>query len=96
MPGTFHTEVLTYKNLGYKIFLLDINFQNPISINSSVYAKVKSKGKDYSLKCSAHPDHFYCERTGETTEKDEELLITAERSSQKGIEIKYLLPLERN
>jgi hypothetical protein len=95
MPGAFHTEVLTYKNLGYKIFLLDINFENPTSISSFVKAKVKSKGIETPLKCNAHPDHFYCEKTNGFTDSDEELFITAERKAAKGTEVRYILPLER-
>jgi hypothetical protein len=96
MPGAFHTEIISYQDTGFKIYLLDINFENPIVSNSSVKAKIKSKGIETALNCKGDKDHFYCAKTSGSVTGAEELYILAERNNAKGIEIKYQLPLKEN
>lgn len=96
MPGPFHTEILNYQDKGFKVYLLDMNFENPVSKNSSVKAKIKTKEKEISLTCTPHPDHFYCEKNSSNIKNEVELSILAERNFAKGIEIKYQLPLKEN
>ncbi|TGM42416.1 hypothetical protein EHQ92_16630 [Leptospira biflexa] len=93
MPGAFHTEVLVYKNLGFKVYLLDINFENPTSKNSDVNAIIVNAGKEVRLKCSGHPDHFYCELPKGASLDTGELLLNPVWKGQKGAEVKYKLPL---
>lgn len=96
MPGPFHTEVLNYQDKGFKVYLLDINFENPTSKNSFVKAKIKTKEKEISLLCTPHPDHFYCEKNSSNVKSEGELYILAERNFAKGMEIKYQLPIKEN
>ncbi|TGL88743.1 hypothetical protein EHQ68_08885 [Leptospira congkakensis] len=96
MPGAFHTEVLPYQNLGFKVYLLDINFENPTSKNSKLQGKVVSKGKEFPLKCKNHPDHFYCEIPGGSSVEEGELILSPEWNFQKGAVVKYKLPLFEN
>ena len=96
MPGAFHTEVLNYQDKGCKVYLLDINFENPTSKNSSVKAKMKASDKETSLVCIAHLDHFYCEKNSSNIKSDGDLYILAERNNAKGVEVKYQLPLKEN
>ncbi|MBM9591093.1 hypothetical protein JWG41_11585 [Leptospira sp. 201903075] len=93
MPGAFHTEVLPYQNLGFKVYLLDINFENPTSKNSKLNGKVVSSGKEFPLKCSSHPDHFYCEIPKGSSMNTGELILSPEWNFQKGADVKYKLPL---
>ncbi|XDD42170.1 hypothetical protein AB3N58_12805 [Leptospira sp. WS60.C2] len=93
MPGAFHTEVLSYKNLGFKVYLLDINFENPTSKNSDVSATILNAGKEVRLKCSGHPDHFYCEVPKGSSVEEGELHLSPVWKGQKGAEVKYKLPL---
>ncbi|MCG6149909.1 hypothetical protein EHQ96_12990 [Leptospira levettii] len=93
MPGAFHTEVLAYQNLGFKVYLLDINFENPTSKNSNVSASIVNAGKEVSLKCTGHPDHFYCELPKGVTLTEGELRLSPVWKGQKGAEVKYKLPL---
>lgn len=93
MPGAFNTEVSSYKDLGFKIYLLDINFENPISKDSSVLGKVLSNGKEIALSCSSHPDHFYCEFPKGVSVSKGELILIPTRAGSKGAQTKYVLPL---
>ncbi len=94
MPGAFHTEVLPYKNLGFKVYLLDINFENPTSKNSNVGATIVNAGKEVRLQCSGHPDHFYCELPKGASLAEGELHLSPVWKGQKGAEVKYNLPLK--
>ncbi|TGL13597.1 hypothetical protein [Leptospira meyeri] len=93
MPGAFHTEVLPYQNLGFKVYLLDIHFENPTSKNSKLRGKVVSNEKEFPLKCTGHPDHFYCEIPKGSSVLEGELILFPEWNLQKGAEVKYKLPL---
>lgn len=93
MPGAFHTEVLPYQNLGFKVYLLNINFENPTSKNSKLFGKVVTKGKEFPLKCSGHPDHFYCEIPNGISVEEGELILSPVWNFQKGADVKYKLPL---
>lgn len=93
MPGAFHTEVSSYQNLGFKVYLLDINFENPSTYKSSVSGKIVANGRDYNLKCSSHPDHFYCEIPKGSSVKEGELILSPIKDGNKGAEAKYKLPL---
>ncbi|PJE02641.1 MAG: hypothetical protein CK427_07095 [Leptospira sp.] len=96
MPGAYHTEVLDYQGKGFKIYLLDISFKNPYTMNSKVNAKIISSKSEKVLKCYSHPDHFYCK--GSSSEIDQEgiLEIISERNGSKGMAVKYNLPIKEN
>lgn len=93
MPGAFHTEVLPYQNIGFKIYLLDINFENPTSKNSKLFGKIVSKGKEFPLKCFNHQNHFYCEIPKGSSMEEGDLILSPEWNFQKGADVKYKLPL---
>ncbi len=94
MPGAFHTEVVQNKDGSFRIYLLDIEFKNPIIKNSEVKVKIKS-GRSTELKCMAMSDYFHCLGTKKATVEDQsELLIIAIRDGAKGNEAIYKLPLK--
>lgn len=91
MPGGFHTEVVPEKDGKLKVYLLDINFKSPTVKNSKLAATINN-GTKKELKCTAKRDHFICETTKTDLAKGT-LTIIAERSSVKGAEANYELPL---
>lgn len=92
MPGAFHTEVLPYQNLGFKVYLLDINFENPTSKIRSYKVRLYQMEKN-SLENTGHPDHFYCEIPKGSSILEGELILSPEWNFQKGAEVRYKLPL---
>lgn len=91
MPGGFHTEVVPEKNGNLKVFLLDIAFKNPTVKNSKVVATIINATKK-EINCKSKRDHFLCETTKADLTKGN-LTIIAERSTVKGAEAIYDLPL---
>lgn len=90
MPGAFHTEVLKIKE-GYRIYLLDMNWENPSVADSSVKATVKIGKKKTDLNCVKEKDSYLCKT--KLKEKGE-LEVTAKREGQMGNEAVYKLPLK--
>ena len=60
MPATFHTEVVIHNEITARIYLLDMQFQNPEVKDSSVTAIHKVGKKSFTLKCEPAVDHFRC------------------------------------
>jgi hypothetical protein len=96
MPGAFHTEVLQNKDGSFKIYLLDIEFKNPMTEKSEVKAAVQaihSKRKT-DLMCMVMGDYFHCILEGTQAIKKGELFIAAKRGDAVGAEAVYKLPLK--
>lgn len=91
MPGGFHTEVVPEKDGKLKVYLLDINFKSPVVKNSKVAATINN-GTKKEVECKPKRDHFRCETTKTDLSKGT-LTIVAERSTVKGAEANYELPL---
>lgn len=95
MPANFHTEVIANKNGSFHVYLLDLQFQNPVVKNSEVKGYVVSeKKRKYALKCAVmNQDHFRCVAGGNI--KSGNLVIHAKRSgTTASMEAKYALPLK--
>lgn len=90
MPGAFHTEVVKEKN-GYRVYLLDINWQNPSVLNSEVSANVQVGKKKTDLNCTKESNSFLC--TSSLLQKGK-LNIMAKREGQVGGISSYKLPLK--
>ena len=91
MPGVFHTEVVLEKDGKIKIYLIDINFKNPMIKNSKLTAAINSETKK-ELKCTTKRDHFICDTKKSDLTKGT-LTIVAVRDTVKGAEAVYELPL---
>ena len=91
MPGGFHTEVVPDKDGKIKVYLLDINFKSPVVKNSKVAATINN-GTKKDINCTAKRNHFLCETSKADLAKGT-LSIVAERSTVKGAEAVYELPL---
>ncbi len=94
MPGAFHTEVLPLGANKLKVYLLDINWENPSVLNSSLSVNLKSKTTSQA-KCEAQENYYLCEfPKGVDLTKKGELSIEAQRENQKGNKVSYELPLK--
>jgi len=91
MPGAYHTEVVALAN-GFKVYLLDINFKNPIVKNSKIDAYVKGAGRRQQLTCKSQSDHFLCSVKKMPTQG--ELVVSSVRNNEEGSEAKYSLPIK--
>lgn len=91
MPANFHTEVVPNKDGTFKIYLLDINFKNPVVKDSKVKVWISDNKKE-AVKCEPMKDHFHCFPKGVTLQKGT-LTVQAERSLIKGTDAVYKLPL---
>lgn len=95
MPGAFHSELLPAGDGQYKVFLLDINWQNPSVKNSRLELHHVEKKK---VKATCEPKeglYFVCSfpKNLNVTKKGS-LLLLGEREGQKGQEVSYHLPLK--
>lgn len=93
MPGAFHTEVIQASPQSLKIYLLDINWENPTVKSSSL--KVTHKEAKITAVCKAESNYHVCQfpRSVDLTKKGE-LTVQAEREKQKGMAVTYELPLK--
>jgi hypothetical protein len=93
MPGAFHTEVIPQKN-GFKVMLLDINFQHPTSRYSYAQVTVWVGKKWVKLVCKKEFNYFSC-----TTNERDVLLkgawlrVKARREEGQSVVATYPLPL---
>jgi len=96
MPGAFHTELVPNKDGSYKVYLLDIEFKNPMTKNSTVTARLKSANSTESedLTCEESGEHFVCKSGNLKKVKKGELIVSAKRDGAPGSEAKYILPLK--
>jgi hypothetical protein len=93
MPGAFHTEVkLGEKSL--QVYLLDMNFANPIVEKSDVSATLKQGKKNVSLKCAPAGEAFSCDLPKGQQLKSGELEVKANRGGLQGNVATYSLPLK--
>lgn len=94
MPGAFHTEVVPLGPNKLKVFLLDMTWQNPSTINSSLTVTLKSKNSA-EAKCAIKENHYVCGFSkGVDLNQKGELVVNAKRESQKGNQVSYVLPLK--
>lgn len=94
MPGAFHTEVVPEGKDQIKVYLLDINWKNPSTKNSSVEITLQKKPKA-PIQCQAQNDFFICALpAGTNLQKKGKLFVTSQREEQKGNQATYDLPLK--
>jgi len=91
MPGAFHTEVVPAKD-HFKVFLLDLEFKDPMVADSSVEYTLKQKTETTDV-CQAKENSFVCPLPKGLALKSGELLIKAKRNNAIGGIVSYKLPL---
>lgn len=94
MPGAFHTEVVQVNAQKFKVYLLDINWQNPTVKDSSIDATVKFKSSQVNASCKAEGNYFSCELPkGKSLKVATEITLKAIREKVTGGLANYELPL---
>lgn len=98
MPGAFHTELVQKKPNSFLVYLLDIDWKNPVTQNSSVEASIMKANTNTNLTCISNKDHFECKSPTRLTsfKNGEELTIKAVREGATGGLAVYKLPLRRH
>ena len=96
MPGGFHTEVVNNGTLGFKVYLLDLNWENATTQDSSAKLTLVSKNKAlHTTVCAARNDVFVCPVQSERDIKDAvKLELETTRMGIKGVKMDYDLPLK--
>ncbi len=92
MPGAFHTEVVAQGDNAIDVYLLDINWKDPIIKDSSISVSHVDGERQTTLKCQPIENHFSCANDSIST-KSGSLTVKASRLGMQGIEVNYPLPL---
>lgn len=103
MPGAYHTELVMTAPNRAKVYLLDMNWKNPVVKDSLVQFRLVVPGKmddKAEVKptpfadCKATNDHFICELPKSADfAKHGSLILKSVRAKQAGIAATYTLPL---
>lgn len=97
MPGAYHTEVVPQGEGTLEVYLLDMEWKNPVVKDSSVEAEIRG-GKDPAAKakCRAGKSSFRCEfpKGANTRGPGRELVLSTVRAKQKGNTAVYELPFK--
>jgi hypothetical protein len=96
MPGAFHTEVVLDGSQTIKVYLLDLEWKNPLVEKSSVQVSyLDEKKMSESALCKAKKDFFLCSFSRKVNlKKNGTLKVIALRKDQVGQEAIYDLPLK--
>ena len=94
MPGGFHTELVPDGARSVRVFLIDIEFKNPVTKDSTVLASLTNDGKAaVNATCTIKKDFFQCGFPKDTDLKSGTIVLTTTRSGvQAGLAV-YPLPL---
>ena len=94
MPGAFHTEIVPLTPNSLKVYLLDMSWKNPTTLNSSLDLS-HYNGKTTKAKCSLEKDHYLCQFNKSIDLKLKGgLTLSAKRENKDGIPVTYELPLK--
>lgn len=95
MPGAFHTELVQVSPEQFKIFLLDMNFENPTVHDSSVEVLLEKAKSEKKILCNPSENHFVCKLSHDwKLGKLKSLSVLAKRENQKGGFAVYELPFK--
>jgi hypothetical protein len=92
MPGAFHTELVQLSPNQLRVYLLDIDFKNPVVENSNIKISTRNK-KLINAKCKPEKDSFLCDfpKSISLTRRGS-LRVAATRLGQAGVPIEYKIP----
>jgi hypothetical protein len=95
MPGAFHTELVAEGETSFKVYLLDVQFKNPSTKNSSVRAEIKFKNESLAVACKAMKNLFSCTLpNGRSLKGATEIALSSDRGVAKGTTAVYKWPLD--
>lgn len=95
MPGPFHVELVMKNEKTLQVFLLDIHFKNPRTLQSSVEAMARHKKTEIPFQCRPLDNHFICESSQKIPSRAE-IAIQATREKVVGNKAIYQLPLRHS
>ncbi len=96
MPGAFHIELVPVSNTEFKVYLLDIEWKNPIVKNSEVQMRHSFGKRSFNAACkpaTPEADYFSCVFPEKINTKRGNIEIKATRDSAAGNLASYKLPL---
>lgn len=95
MPGAFHTELKLRDKRRVTLYLLDMEWKNPVTENSSLTVTfIRAKAKlQKDLDCKPAGAAFECSLPDKLSWKSgDELRVLASRAGQTGIPVSYHYP----
>jgi len=94
MPGAFHVEVVAGNN-ALLVYLLDMQFENPKIVDSSVTAELRQNGGKWQLECRAEEgeERFRCPLPSGAGLDTGTLMVIASRGAVPEAAARYELPL---
>ncbi len=95
MPGGFHTELLIENNT-LAVYLLDVEFNNPVVKRSNVSGVYKGKNKQINFECTVKHDYFRCELPNDLNLETGEINLKTNRLGMPAGIALYKLPLTRS
>ncbi len=97
MPGGFHTELKLEGKRRVALYLLDMDWKNPVVAQSRAEATLRSAKGDPAvpLECKPAGRRFLCSLPrGVELRPGDRLEVKADRQDQKGIPVIYTYPFE--
>ncbi len=95
MPGAYHTEIVPDGTNKLKVYLLDVNWQNPSVKNSELSVSYQSEKKIQAVCKIKGSDRYLCSfPKGLDITKKGKLIVNSQREGQRGMEVFYDLPLK--
>ncbi|PWG62576.1 hypothetical protein DEM34_11535 [Spiribacter halobius] len=92
MPGAFHTEVVAASG-ALRVYLLDMQFENPQTAESSVEVTVRQQGETHRVECTAAERAFRCPLPDGVSLNAGALEVSAVRGGGQSWDAEYSLPL---
>lgn len=93
MPGAYHTELLPVSETAFRVYLLDMNFEEPVTEDSSIHAVYEGGSEKTEITCSPVEDYFQCQADAPLVKG--KVLIGSQREGSRGSIHSYDLPLEK-
>lgn len=95
MPGAFHTELKQVDSKTFQLYLLDMEWKDPIVENSKVSVSLVRSGRVVTkLKCNVREVFFECKVNGQKNiVHGDRFLVQASRQGMLGHEVSYAYPL---
>jgi hypothetical protein len=93
MPGAFHTELKQEGVKGLRVYLLDMEWKNPVTENTSLEVALKRGAKKTIVNCKISGSFYECALArGVKFKKGDEFIVKARRGDAQGAPIAYAYP----
>ncbi len=92
MPGTYHVELVSDKNI-LKIYFLDMNFK-PISISNAAANVSLNGATSQAVECAKGTEYFSCDLKKINLRNYKEIQLQTSKAGEKAVLSTYKLPLD--